>query len=270
MTSACRPRPRPVAAQGGHRGPDHESSRDHRTRLREQPEGRRRGRCARRRADERPTPSRAAAPYSEPVKPGDRRQEDRDGSANATTRTKHELANCALADAERGRGVIARASLHAHRDEGLLLGVGKGGDRGEDRSGAYRLFDVLHRRAASRERFGYLNTALTPLAQNLQRRAMRDREQPGAQVAHLAASAERAPGVDKRLLHRVLGIISRETAAVAQQHRPIALDDRLKGGVIPRPGESDQTSVRPFPIERLHRGRVERQSAIGQRLTASV
>jgi hypothetical protein len=77
-----------------------------------------------------------------------------DGSSNTSTGTKDELANRALADAERGRGVTARAPLHARRHEGLLLGLGKLGDSSKDGSGADRLFDVLYRRAASHERLG--------------------------------------------------------------------------------------------------------------------
>jgi len=92
---------------------------------------------------------------------------------------------------------------------------------------------------------------------------MGDREQPRAQVTHIAAPPERAPGIDERLLHRILGVISHETAAVAQQQWLIAVDDRLKGVVVPGPCPSDQVRVALSPIEPRRSGRAARESAVG-------
>jgi hypothetical protein len=108
------------------------------------------------------------------------------------------------------------------------------------------------------------------MTQALQCRAMGDREQPRAQGANIAAPSERTPGIDKRLLHHVLGVISDETATVAQQQWPISVGDGFKGGVLPGPCKRDQIPVGLFPLKPQRSGRTGRESAARLGLAAPV
>src|SRR6266853_963539 len=73
---------------------------------------------------------------------------------------------------------------------------------------------------------------------------MRDREQPRAHVLHLDAALQREPGTDECVLDGVLcSALSGDTAAVREQSRPVALDERLECALVAVGSELDEDAV---------------------------
>jgi hypothetical protein len=73
---------------------------------------------------------------------------------------------------------------------------------------------------------------------------VRDPVQPRPQVQLALAGADRAVGVEERLLDRVLGALGRQQPpAEAQQRAPVARDDRLERPVVTGAREVHQPIV---------------------------
>jgi hypothetical protein len=71
-----------------------------------------------------------------------------------------------------------------------------------------------------------------------------DPVQPRAQLPHVVAARERAPGGDERLLERVLGArLGQVLAAMAQERAAVALHDRLECPLVPGRGQGDEPVV---------------------------
>ena len=68
--------------------------------------------------------------------------------------------------------------------------------------------------------------------------------EPRLEVELGLVAADRAVGVEERLLHSVLGATGREDAlAVAQERSPVAGDDHLERAVVAGAGEVDEARV---------------------------
>ena len=232
-------------SEGHDRGPSHRGrGRQHRDRAGLGREGARtragdelrdplRGRCAR--------PRRAGGRRPR----GERQRHDRGRrGAQRQPRPVDELADRAFGDAQLARHLVLAAALDRNPQQRLALALRQGREARQrlphDRAALHLL---LERRSAA-QRLLELRVVVAGDAQLVQRGVVDDPVQPRAQVAHLIAALECAPGGQVRLLARVLGArLGQIPAGGAQQHAAVALDDRLERPLVPGARKYDQPLV---------------------------
>ncbi len=194
---------------------------------------------------------RSAVGAPAPVAPGGRRprgerqRHDRGRrGAQRQPRPVDELADRAFGDAQLARHLVLAAALDRDPQQRLALALRQGREARQrlphDRAALHLL---LGRRPAA-QRVLELRVVVAGDAQLVQRGVVDDPVQPRAQVAHLIAALECAPGGQVRLLARVLGArLGQIPAGGAQQHAAVALDDRLERPLVPGARKYDQPLV---------------------------
>ncbi len=117
----------------------------------------------------------------------------------------HELTNRPLRDAERVRHLLLAAALHCDLQQRLALAFGERGEARQRLPHDGAPLHLLLGRLAAPQRLLQLRVVVAPDPQLIQSRVVDDPVQPGAQIAHLVASLQSAPGLEIRVLQRILG-----------------------------------------------------------------
>src|SRR5215218_4258434 len=199
--------------------------------------------------------ARRSAARREGHRPAEQRRGGERGGGGPQRRPRpvHEPAHRALAQPELGRHLLLRAALDGRAQERLALRLGQRREPGQRPAHHPSPLVVLGGSRQMRpERLLKLVVLVALHPQRVERGVLGDPVQPRPRLAHLDAALKRRPGVDERLLHRVLGArLRQQLADVPVQRLAVAVDQRLERALVPFARELDQALVALRPQDRM-------------------
>jgi hypothetical protein len=167
------------------------------------------------------------------------------GGAKGGAGAVDEPANGPFAEAQHGGCLLVAAAVHGGVEERLALHRGQRGEPRERLAHGDSPLEVLGGRTAASEGFTEGGVVVAGEAEHVESGVVHDAIEPGLDLAHLDAGAQRDPGLQESLLHGVLGALvgEQKPSAVAEQRASIARDERLEGAFVPAACEFHQTRI---------------------------
>jgi hypothetical protein len=170
------------------------------------------------------------------------RRECRDGRAQRDASAIEQPPDGAVAQPKGARNLFVAVAGDGGAEDDLALHPRQRGDAHERLSCGQPAFEICVacggapgcRLGRALGLGGDLATLAGGAAHDIDGGVVHDAVEPGAQIAHLGAAAQRRPGLHERLLHNVLGAGLREghAPAVAQQRSTVAEHERLEGTIV--------------------------------------
>jgi hypothetical protein len=156
----------------------------------------------------------------------------------------NELAHGAVAHSELAGQVRLLTPIDDRRQQRGALAVRERRDSGQGLVEQRPALEVLLGVAGYWKLFAELGLVSGPATEHVNRGVVGDAVKPGANLADVGSAAQRAPGLQERLLHGVLsaGVVD-EPPAVSPQLAPVAFAEGLERPFMTRPSQSHQSPI---------------------------
>ena len=175
---------------------------------------------------------REAALFDPAAQPGEQRGRGQRGDGGPQRRAGaiEQAPDGAVGDAEVDGDLLVAVSADGRADDHLTLQLRQRGDLGERLAQDEPALDVGLAGAGAQRRIGDRLAVVRGVADGVDGGVVDDAVQPGFEIPHLRALAQRHPGLQQGLLKDVLRarLGQREAPAVVQQRPPVPVHERLE------------------------------------------